>query len=197
MLTINFQSIRFRISAVIVASIVCGALLFEHVWVPRMTALIVDANSRELRREVEILSDGILPFLLSNQIGAVYETLGSVENRYGNWVQIMLHSADERLLYPRRLEETLGSTNLISETASIQFQGQSFGRLTVIADLESEIEQFQSEVWRMALIGLGIVALTLLAILFILDKLFIRCLIKVADRGIAFGTEVVIERGCF
>ena len=181
MLTINFQSIRFRISAVIVASVVCGALLFEHVWVPRMTALIVDANSRELRREVEILSDGILPFLLSNQIGAVYETLGSVENRYGNWVQVTLHSADERLLYPRRLEETLDSTNLISETASIQFQGQSFGRLTIIADLASEIEQFQSEVWRMALIGLGIVALTLLAILFILDKLFIRRLIKVAD----------------
>jgi signal transduction histidine kinase/ActR/RegA family two-component response regulator len=179
--TINFQSIRFRISAVIVIGALFGVLLFEFVWVPRMTQLIVDSQARELRREVEILSDGVLPFLLSNQIGAVYETLQSVEDNYENWVQVLLFADDERLLFPLRLEEVADSETLITETVTIQFQEQNLGRLSVAVDLGSEIQRFRGEVWRMALYGLVIVALILLAIAYVVDKLFTRRLIQVAN----------------
>lgn len=165
----------------IVVGALFGVLLFEFVWVPRMTELIVDSQARELNREVEILSDGVLPFLLSNQIGAVYETLQSVEDNYENWVQVLLFAGDDRLLFPLRLEEVADSETLITETVTIQFQEQNLGRLSVAVDLGSEIQRFRGEVWRMALYGLVIVALILLAIAYVVDKLFTRRLIQVAN----------------
>ncbi len=177
----NLQSIRFRISAVILAGVVCSSLLLQYLWVPRVTNLFVEASERELTRDIEILSDGILPFLLSNQIGAVYETLETVENRYDNWVQLNLISATEEQLYPRRLEEVPSGPNLITENISIEFQGQNYGKLTVIADLGPVIDKLQGEIVRMALIGFGIVTMTLIAISVLVDRLVTRRLILVAD----------------
>lgn len=176
----NLQSIRFRISAVIVAGVVCSSLLFQYTWVPRVTNLFVEASERELTRDIQILSDGILPFLLSNQIGAVYETLETVQSRYDNWVQVILVSATEKQLYPRRLEEIPSGPNLITKSVSIEFQGRNYGKLNVIANLGPEIDKFQGEIVRMALIGFGIVTATLIAILFVIERLATRRLILVA-----------------
>lgn len=196
--TKTLQSIRVRISAVIITGSVCGALIFEFAWVPRLTELIVNAQSREIRREAEILSDGILPYLLSNQIGAAYETLSVVENRYDNWVAVTLYDAEGQVLYPLEDRQPESGQYHVTETAMIAFEGRDLGRLSVVADIEPEILRLRNEVWRIVSAGLGVLALILLGIAFVVDRLFIRRLIQVAHAAdeLAVGNyELLLPKG--
>jgi signal transduction histidine kinase len=175
-----FNSIRFKVIALITVGAVIGSLLIEFAWAPRMNALLIDTQSREVRREVEILSDGILPYLLSNQIGAVYETLDSVKDRYDNWVEVILYRADGRRIYPLGPAQGASGPAIIAESVQIEFEERSLGLLMVIVDTSQEIQLFRSEQLRMVYIAAGIVALILLGVAYTIDRLFTRRLIQVA-----------------
>jgi signal transduction histidine kinase len=175
-----FNSIRFKVIALITVGAVIGSLLIEFAWAPRMNALLIDTQSREVRREVEILSDGILPYLLSNQIGAVYETLDSVKDRYDNWVEVILYREDGRRIYPLGPAQSASGPAIITESVQIEFEDRSLGLLMVIVDTGPEIQRFRSEQLRMVYIAAGIVALILLGVAYTIDRLFTRRLIQVA-----------------
>ena len=176
----NFNSIRLQVISVIIAGALLGTLLIEFAWTPRMNDLLLDTQSLEVRRETEILADGILPYLLSNQIGAVYETLEQVKDRYDNWLKVTLLDADGRRIFPLDAAQSVTGPAIITETVPIVFQGQSIGALSVVVDLGPGIQRFRTEQLRMVYVAAVIVAIILLGVAFIVDRLFTRRLIQVA-----------------
>ncbi|SIT03071.1 Signal transduction histidine kinase [Roseivivax lentus] len=174
------RSIRFRLTAVILAGSAIIALLFEIAWLPRLNDLLVEAQSREAQREVQILADGIAPYLLSNQLGAIHETLGTVEARYDNWSALTLETPGGRRLYPFVAPPPLTAPDIIVETVPVTANGETLGRLTAAIDLGPEIQRFQGAQRRMILLGAGIVALILGAVIYIIDRLLTRRLVQVA-----------------
>ena len=176
----NFNSIRFQVISVITAGALLGTLLIEFAWTPRINDLLLDTQSLEVRREAEILADGILPYLLSNQVGAVYETLGHVKDRYDNWIEVTLLDADGRRIFPLDAPQNIKGPTIITETVPIELQGQSLGALSVVVDLAPGIQRFRKEQLRMLNVAAVIVAIILLGVAIIIDRLFTRRLIQVA-----------------
>ena len=176
----NFNSIRLQVIAVIIAGALVGTALIEFAWTPRMNELLIDTQSLEVEREAEILADGILPYLLSNQIGAVYETLQSVKDRYDSWIEVTLHSADGRRIFPFGELQNASGAAIITETVQIAFQGQDLGVLSVVVDLGPGIERFRTEQLRMVYVAAVIVALILFGVAYVVDRLFTRRLIQIS-----------------
>lgn len=194
----NLNSIRYQIIAVIIAGALVGTALIEFAWSPRMNELLIDTQSLEVKREAEILADGILPYLLSNQIGAVYETLQSVNDRYESWIEVTLHRADGRRIFPLGPAQTATGPAIISEAVKIEFEGQNLGVLSVVVDLGPGIERFRNEQLRMVYVAAVIVAFILFAVAFIVDRLFTRRLIQIsraADEMAIGNYDVSLPQG--
>ena len=194
----NFKSIRFRVTAVILGCTVMGVVLFEIFWLPRLNAMLTETQTNELQKGAVILSEGLLPYLVSNQIGAVYETLQSVEAQYPDWVQVALHRPDGGQLYPMEaLAEPLGNY-LFTESVGISLQGEDIATLTIVADFGPQIQYFQSEQIRIFLIGMVIVALILLANTYLVDRMVTRRILmvtKAADELADGNYDAVLPRG--
>lgn len=165
----NFNSIRLQVIAVIIIGALVGTVLIEFAWTPRMNALLIDTQSLEVEREAEILADGILPYLLSNQIGAVYETLQSVKDRYDSWIEVTLHSEDGHRIFPFGELQNASGAAIVTETVQIAFQGKDLGVLSVVVDLGPGIERFRTEQLRMVYVAAVIVALILFGVELELD----------------------------
>ena len=183
----NFKSIRFRVTAIILMCATVGVVLFETFWLPRLNQVLTDTQTRELEKGVSILSEGVMPYLISNQIGAAYETLQSVDARYPNWVQVTLHMPDGTRLYPLSEVAEFTGSGYATKSVEIEFRDEKIAVLTVVADIAPQIKKFQTEQLRMFLIGLGIVGFLLLANTYFIDRLITRrlLLVKIAADELA------------
>lgn len=46
----NFKSIRFRVTAIILMCATVGVVLFETFWLPRLNQVLTDTQTRELEK---------------------------------------------------------------------------------------------------------------------------------------------------
>ncbi len=173
-------TIRFRLIAVILAGIGLIALLFEFAWLPRLDDLVTEAQAREVGREVEILAESIVPYMLSNQLGAIHETLSQVEFRYDNWAALHLVTPEGRKLYPISSVDLPEGPEIITRSAPVTFRDTTLGTLTASIDIAPQIQRFQSAQRNMVLLGAGIVALILAGVLYTIDRFLTRRLVQVA-----------------
>ena len=194
----NFKSIRFRVTAVILVCATVGVLLFETFWLPRLNSMLTETQTSELQKGVAILSEALLPYLASNQIGAVYETLQNVEAQYPELVQVTLHRPDGAQLYPMEPLAELQGAKLFTESMAISLQGDDLVKLTIVADFGPQIQYFQTEQIRIFLIGMVIVALLLGANIYLVDRLITRRILmvtKAADELAAGNYEASLPSG--
>lgn len=157
-----------------------GALLFQFAWMPSVKGVLVDAQSREVRRELQILSDGLLPFMLGNQFGAVQETLHTVESRYDNWAGLTLERPDGRRLYPLGEPGLREGARLVTETVPITFRGETHGILSATVDLGAELALLRTEQWRLAGFSTAMLLCVMLLVAWLTDRLVSRRLVQVA-----------------
>lgn len=177
----NFRSIRVRVAAVILACAAVGVVLFEAFWLPRLNSMLTETQTNELQKGITILSEGLLPYLVSNQIGAVYETLQNVEAQYPEWVQVSLTRPDGGQLYPLEPLLELQGDNLSTESMAISLRGEDLAVLSVVADFGPQLQYFQNEQIRIFFIGMIIVALILFANIYLVDRLVTRRILMVTE----------------
>jgi len=177
----NFKSIRVRVTAAILMCAVVGVVLFEAFWLPRLNSMLTETQTTELQKGITILSEGLLPYLVSNQIGAVYETLQNVEAQYPEWVQVSLTRPDGGQLYPLEPLSELQGDNLSTESMAISLRGEDLAVLSVVADFGPQLQYFQNEQIRIFFIGMIIVALILFANIYLVDRLITRRILMVTE----------------
>lgn len=159
---------------------VVGALLFQFTWVPRISTILLESQAREIRREIRILSDGLVPFLLSGQLGAIHETLERVEDRHDNWIAVTLERPGGRRLYPFTEQQVETGPDHVTEEISINFRGEELGTISARVDLGPELTRLRAEQGRLALAGAGFILLVMSLVAYLVDRLVSRRLAQVA-----------------
>ncbi len=116
------------------------------IWEPRVTDVMSDAQIRSLETEVSILSDALVPFLLQNQFGAIFETLGSMQQEHETWVVLTLTDVDGRQLYPLSAPQVAEGPDTISAQKAIMFDGTELAVLSASVDISSDLDQIRRQV---------------------------------------------------
>lgn len=93
-------SLRFKVILILVFSSLIGGLAVLGFWQPRYLASELQRERNANFDHLVTVGDAITPFLLQNQLAAVYETLDATMARQPEWLSLTLHDQDGRLLYP-------------------------------------------------------------------------------------------------
>lgn len=118
----------------------------SYIWEPRLTREMTDSQVRNLDQNVEILSDALIPFLLQNQIGAVFETLSSMQRRYRSWETVVLSTPDGTRLYPLSAAAPVTKPDIIQTSRTISFEGKELAVLSVRVDISDDLGQIRRQV---------------------------------------------------
>lgn len=142
--------VRFKLRSRFVALLACMMCIcvlgLSHIWEPRLTRQMTASQVRNLDQNVEILSDALIPFLLQNQIGAVFETLSSMQRRYQNWETVVLTTPDGTRLYPLSTADPMAKPDIIQTSRSISFEGKELALLSVRVDISDELGDIRRQV---------------------------------------------------
>lgn len=144
------------------------------IWVPRVTKVLVEAETREVFRQVDVLADGLMPFILSNQNAAIYETLDSISARYEDWHSLLLVRTDGRQLYPLDSVEVVDDEYKVSVSNLIMLRGDPWGHIAVQVDLSDQIANLHVELRRLAGAAIVFLLASVAAISFFVDRLVTR-----------------------
>ncbi|WP_424940760.1 ATP-binding protein [Aliiroseovarius sp. S253] len=142
--------VRFKLRSRFVALLACMMCIcvlgLSFIWEPRLTREMTVSQVRNLDQNVEILSDALIPFLLQNQIGAVFETLSSMQGRYQNWETVILTTPDGTRLYPLSKADPVAKPDIIQTSRSISFEGKELAVLSVRVDISDDLGQIRRQV---------------------------------------------------
>ena len=173
--------------ATTVFTLVCVAV-FQLVWVPRVTRVLVEAETREIDRQVHVVIDGLVPFLLGNQSAAVYEALDSLSERHGNWKRIVLSRADGRQMYPLGPVETPAGPEMVDIGHEIFLRGERWGRIDATVDISGEIAILHAEMGRLGTASIGFLLLSFALLWLVVDRLVIRRIAQLAAAADRLGS---------
>ncbi|UCV14446.1 ATP-binding protein [Quatrionicoccus australiensis] len=93
-------SLRFKVILVLVFSSLVGDLAVLGYWQPRYLASEIQRERNANFDHLVTVGDAITPFMLQNQLAAVYETLDATMARQPEWLSLTLHDSEGLLLYP-------------------------------------------------------------------------------------------------
>ena len=93
-------SLRFKVILILVFSSLVGDLAVLGYWQPRYLASEILRERNANFDHLVTVGDAITPFMLQNQLAAVYETLDATIARQPEWLSLTLHDSEGLLLYP-------------------------------------------------------------------------------------------------
>ncbi|WP_298908035.1 ATP-binding protein [uncultured Aliiroseovarius sp.] len=170
--------VRFKLRSrfvALLASMMCICVLgLSYIWEPRLTREMTASQVRNLDQNVEILSDALIPFLLQNQIGAVFETLSSMQRRYGNWETVVLTTPDGTRLYPLSEADPVVKPDIIQTSRTIAFEGKELAVLSVRVDISDDLGQIRRQVRYLTVL----IAVFFLGALLVVGVLLERWIVK-------------------
>ncbi len=167
-------------------TLICVAL-FQLLWVPRVTTVLVEAERREVQRQVDVLIDGLVPFILSNQNAAIYETLNNIEDQFENWHRILVVRDDDRQIYPLHDVEQATGANIIGMSRDIHIRGETWGRIEIDVDLSEQLASLHSELRRLGAAALSFLTLSIAVLGFFVDRIITKRLVKLAAAADKLG----------
>ena len=170
--------VRFKLRSRFVALLACMmcvcVLGLSFIWEPRLTREMTASQIRNLDQNVEILSDALIPFLLQNQIGAVFETLSSMQSRYQNWETVVLTTPEGAQLYPLSAVDPEAKPDIIQTSRAISFEGKELAALSVQVNISDDLGQIRHQVRFLAIL----IALFFLWALLVVGVLLDRWVVK-------------------
>lgn len=93
-------SLRFKVILILVFSSLVGDLAVLGYWQPRYLASEIQRERNANFDHLVTVGDAVTPFMLQNQLAAVYETLDATMARQPEWLSLTLHDSEGLLLYP-------------------------------------------------------------------------------------------------
>ena len=173
--------VRFKLRSRFVALLACMMCIcvlgLSFIWEPRLTREMTVSQVRNLDQNVEILSDALIPFLLQNQIGAVFETLSSMQRRYQNWETVVLATPDGTRLYPLSATNPVAKPDIIQTARTISFEGKELAVLSVRVDISDDLGQIRRQVRYLTIL----IAVFFLGALLVVGVLLDRWVVKRAS----------------
>lgn len=174
-------TIRTKLAAVFGVIGVVGVLAFVLVWMPRVIDVMVGSQREELQNQVEIIGDSITPFLLSQQYAGAHETLGSIQERFAGWAELVLYHEDGRRIYPLFHKEMQHPDTTIELTHQIIFQNEKLGRLEAFVDIGPHLVAIKKEVVLLGAAALLVGLFTIGLVWVLLDHMVARRLTVLAE----------------
>ena len=175
------SGVRFKLRSRFVALLACMMCIcvlgLSFIWEPRLTREMTASQVRNLDQNVEILSDALIPFLLQNQIGAVFETLSSMQGRYQNWETVVLKAPDGTRLYPLSAANLVAKPDIIQTARTISFEGKELAVLSVRVDISEDLGQIRRQVRYLTVL----IAVFFLGALLVVGVLLDRWVVKRAS----------------
>lgn len=166
--------LRSRFVALLASMMFVCVLGLSFIWEPRLTREMTVSQIRNLDQNVEILSDALIPFLLQNQIGAVFETLSSMQSRYQNWETVVLTTPEGARLYPLSAVDPEAKPDTIQTSRTISFEGKELAVLSVQVNISDDLGQIRHQVRFLAIL----IALFFLWALLVVGVLLDRWVVK-------------------
>lgn len=93
-------SLRFKVILILVFSSLVGDLAVLGFWQPHYLASEIQRERNANFDHLVTVGDAITPFLLQNQLAAVYETLDATMARQPEWLSLTLRDPGGQRLYP-------------------------------------------------------------------------------------------------
>jgi signal transduction histidine kinase/CheY-like chemotaxis protein len=174
-------SIRKTLLALVLLALLVRLVIFEFFWMPRLALVLVDTQSREIERQLDTITDALLPFLLSNQYAAVYETLVSISERNPDWVAIRYTRADGRPIYPLVPVDVEMTPGMVRLSRDVIQRGWVQGRLEAVVDLSPHLARLDHEMTVLSRTANLVLVILMAGIAYALDRLVIRRLKTLAS----------------
>ncbi|WP_459867187.1 hybrid sensor histidine kinase/response regulator [Endothiovibrio diazotrophicus] len=128
------RSLRTRVTAfLLMVALVAGGYIFLG-WIPRQQRVDIEEQKRHVAEHLVTLGDALLPYLIQDQIAAVYETLDVMLERLPQWRRLILYDRDGRRLYPLFPTDRDEAAPLYHFEQPIEFRGRLFARLALDFD---------------------------------------------------------------
>ncbi len=162
-------SIRRRVILAMLLFGLCASLAFTYLWLPRITKILVDLETREVHRQLDIISDALLPVLANNEYASAYETLNSVLDHQDNWKQLILRRPDGGLLFPIAEPEPVIGINILNASHSIALRGREIAIVEASVDLSGAILLLTNEARTLGLMTVIIFSLSMFVLATFLD----------------------------
>ncbi len=127
-------SLRSKFIILFFAMVVCFDLAFVSLWQPRANQFIVDLQSSEVQNELATAGEGMIPFLIQNQVAAIHETLDVIKGRHKNWVVLEFKDPDGSRIYPISPPPDLSSRDFVKIEQKVMFRGKHAATIGVAVD---------------------------------------------------------------
>ena len=150
---------------------------FRLFWVPKVEAQVMRIHEREVQRELQVLGDAIVPYLLQNRSGAVFETLATLHGQRPNWVQLTMTLEGGLRLYPLdppRLPAWADQRHLVPVSAPVKLGSRTLATLVVLSDPTEDLQALAQERSKGAALTFVSLTLAMAAMLFAFDRTVAR-----------------------
>lgn len=142
------------------------------IWWPMSRDAAQGRSLAQTTDHLQTLGDSLVPYLIQNQMGAVYENLDAVGARHPAWLLLRLEGPAGEPLYPLQPPKLLSHTDQAMLQHPITYDGVSYGELLLLCDL-GEITHESMQEARLLSIVLTISSLFLCLFLWFLIELMV------------------------
>lgn len=170
----SIWTIRRTLVAIVMIVFLARALSFNYLWLPRITEVMTDAQTDAVERQLEVIIDALMPFLLSRQYAAIHETLNSIKARNQNWVSVVLVSETGRQLYPLGPVDGPSTADIIRLQRDITLRGEFAGQISAVVDISANLKRLADETAQQGRAALFAIVVLLGLIAFTIDRMIIR-----------------------
>ncbi len=191
--TIGFHSwqnlsLRSKFFALSFAVVVGFDLAFVLLWQPRANQFIVDLQSSEVQNELATAGEGMVPFLIQNQVAAIHETLDIIKGRHENWITLKFDDPEGNRIYPISPPTDLGSQDQVEIAQKVIFRGVHAATISAVVDFSVQQAELRKYGYSMIAFATVIFVLAMLVL-----ALAFEVLIGRRAAGIAKATKSMAE----
>ena len=129
------MSLRLKILLILVFSCLIGDAITFALWQPSNLRLQLERERKAALSHLDTVADGITPFLLQNQIGAINEILDARLAHQPDWRYLELYDNKNRIIYPLDSTQSALSKDLERIDQVVDMRGLALGRLILFRDL--------------------------------------------------------------
>ncbi len=164
-------SLRSKFLVVLAVAVVGFNLAFVAIWQPRANQFVVELQSREVKRQLATLGDGMLPFLIQNQIAAIHETLDVVKDRQANWISLELLDGENNLIYPIVRPNPQNSGSVVQLVQKVMFRGEIAATIIASVDFSQEQQALKRQGYLLVISATGLFLMAMLIVAGFLEVL--------------------------
>ena len=113
------------------------AIIIHFFWLPYYIDTDVKNSLAHEQEKTRLLSDTVLPAMLSGDLAEIHTTLDLVTEKNPDWRVVILLKHDGTQLYPISKVEIQESTNLSTIQHPVIYEEQEVGKIQVQADIQS------------------------------------------------------------